>query len=84
MVAQLLDSGNFVVRKENDPTPESYLWQSFDYPTDTLLAGMKFGFDRKTGLNWNLTAWKSPDDPAPGDFSWGVVMHEYPDIYMER
>ena len=55
-VAQLLDSGNLVVRRENDVDPENYLWQSFDYPTDTFLPGMKLGWDAKTGLNRYLTS----------------------------
>ncbi|THG20550.1 hypothetical protein TEA_026597 [Camellia sinensis var. sinensis] len=36
-VAELLDSGNFVLRNADDDNPENYLWQSFDYPTDTFL-----------------------------------------------
>ena len=39
----LLDSGNLVVRDENEPNLEIYLWQGFDYPSDTLLPGMKLG-----------------------------------------
>ena len=42
-VVQLLDSGNLVVREESNT--DKYLWQSFDYPTDTLLPGMKLGWD---------------------------------------
>ncbi|XP_059284955.1 G-type lectin S-receptor-like serine/threonine-protein kinase At4g27290 [Lycium ferocissimum] len=37
-VAQLLNTGNFVVRDANNPNPENFLWQSFDYPSDTLIA----------------------------------------------
>lgn len=37
-VAQLLDTGNLVIKE--DIVDESYLWQSFDYPSNTLLAGM--------------------------------------------
>jgi hypothetical protein len=36
-VAQLLDTGNLVVKDRNDNDPEKFLWQSFDYPCDTLL-----------------------------------------------
>ncbi|XP_028104373.1 G-type lectin S-receptor-like serine/threonine-protein kinase At4g27290 [Camellia sinensis] len=50
-VAELLDSGNFVLRNADDDNPENYLWQSFDYPTDTFLPGMKFGIHYKTGLD---------------------------------
>nr|KYP61658.1 S-locus-specific glycoprotein S13 [Cajanus cajan] len=37
-VAELLDSGNLVIRDENSTksNQEEYLWQSFDYPSDTI------------------------------------------------
>ncbi|TXG67202.1 hypothetical protein EZV62_008477 [Acer yangbiense] len=44
-VAQLLDSGNLVLKDNFSTGSESYLWQSFDYPSDTLLPGMKLGLD---------------------------------------
>ncbi|KAI9093244.1 hypothetical protein K1719_027258 [Acacia pycnantha] len=44
--------------------------------------GMKFGWDFKTGWQWNLTAWKSPDDPSPGDLTDVKVLHAYPETYM--
>ncbi|TKY66631.1 G-type lectin S-receptor serine/threonine-protein kinase [Spatholobus suberectus] len=72
-IIQLLDSGNLVVRDEKDSNPENYLWQSFDYPCDTFLPGMKIGWNLKKGLNRRLTAWKNWDDPSPGDFIWGMV-----------
>ncbi|CAN6683170.1 unnamed protein product [Malus baccata var. baccata] len=70
-VAQLLDSGNLVLFEENKS--ESFIWQSFDYPTDTLLPGMKIGFNWKTGLEWKLTSWNSEKDPGTGDYSFRVV-----------
>ncbi|XP_039689313.1 receptor-like serine/threonine-protein kinase SD1-8 isoform X4 [Medicago truncatula] len=45
---------------------------------------MKLGWDHKRNLNRRLIAWKSDDDPTPGDFSWGVVLNPYPDIYMMK
>ncbi|THG19570.1 hypothetical protein TEA_013984 [Camellia sinensis var. sinensis] len=69
-VAQLLDSGNLVLRSENGGNTESYIWQSFDHPSDTLIAGMKLGWDLRVGLNRYLTSWKSADDPSPGDISY--------------
>ncbi|KAM4102974.1 hypothetical protein ACJW30_06G043800 [Castanea mollissima] len=83
-IVQLLDSGNLVLREENEENPENYLWQSFDYPSDTWLAGMKLGWDLRTGLERRLTAWKSPDDPSPGELSWGIELHEYPEIVMKK
>ncbi|XP_030974404.1 G-type lectin S-receptor-like serine/threonine-protein kinase At4g27290 [Quercus lobata] len=83
-IVQLLDSGNLVLREENEENPENYLWQSFDYPSDTWLPGMKLGWDLRTGLERRLTSWKSPDDPSPGELSWGVVLHNYPEIFMNK
>lgn len=51
VIAQLLGSGNFVLRDEKDSDPSGYLWQSFDYPTDTILPGMKLGWNLTSGLN---------------------------------
>ncbi|XP_057985632.1 G-type lectin S-receptor-like serine/threonine-protein kinase RKS1 isoform X1 [Hevea brasiliensis] len=62
-VAHLLDSGNLVLVQG---ISGRIVWQSFDYPTNTFLPGMKLGLDRKTGLNWFLTSWRSTDDPGIG------------------
>ncbi|CAN0855536.1 G-type lectin S-receptor-like serine/threonine-protein kinase At4g27290 [Linum grandiflorum] len=75
-VVELLDTGNLVLRDQNDEKGNNFLWQSFDYPCDTLLPGMKLGWDSKSGLNRGLTSWKSPEDPSPGDFSWGFLVHQ--------
>ncbi|XP_027355254.1 G-type lectin S-receptor-like serine/threonine-protein kinase At4g27290 [Abrus precatorius] len=82
VVAQLLDTGNFVLRDEKDNNPQNYLWQSFDYPSDSLLPGMKLGWDFKTGRNRRLIAWKNWDDPSPGDFIWGLVPTNNPESVM--
>ncbi|KAG4986141.1 Receptor-like serine/threonine-protein kinase SD1-8 [Glycine soja] len=83
-VAELLDSGNLVIREKNEAKLEGkeYLWQSFDYPSNTMLARMKIGWDLKRKINRRLIAWKSDDDPTPGDLSWIIVLHPYPEIYM--
>ncbi|XP_047310320.1 receptor-like serine/threonine-protein kinase SD1-8 [Impatiens glandulifera] len=84
-VAQLLDSGNLVLRPNNnvDPTSEfNYIWQGFDHPTDTLLPGMKLGWDLQTGLNRFPTSWKSPDDPSTGDFSFKLDINGSPEAFL--
>ncbi|KAK2381017.1 G-type lectin S-receptor serine/threonine-protein kinase [Trifolium repens] len=83
-IAELLDSGNLVIRSQGETDPEegTYLWQSFDYPCDTILPGMKLGWDLRNGLERRITSWKSPDDPSPGDFSWGLVLHNYPEFFL--
>ncbi|KAL9444282.1 hypothetical protein AB3S75_017463, partial [Citrus x aurantiifolia] len=82
VVLQLLDSGNLVLRGERDGGSETYLWQSFDYPSDTLLPGMKLGWDLKTGLERRITSWKGSDDPSPGDFIWKIERQFYPELVM--
>ncbi|KAI9195918.1 hypothetical protein LWI28_019409 [Acer negundo] len=83
-VAVLLESGNFVVKDENDNNPDNFLWQSFDYPGDTLLPGMKLGKNLVTGLEWFLSSWKSRDDPAPGDFTFQIDYRGSPQPFLRK
>ncbi|OMO64964.1 S-locus glycoprotein [Corchorus olitorius] len=79
-LAQLLDSGNLVL-VQND-TQKAVLWQSFDYPTNTMLPFMKLGLSLKTGLNRFLTSWKSPNDPGIGNFSYMIDPSGFPQLYL--
>ncbi|XP_039028294.1 G-type lectin S-receptor-like serine/threonine-protein kinase At4g27290 [Hibiscus syriacus] len=74
-VAQLLDSGNLVVKDDWD---KSFIWQSFDHPCDTLLPGMKMGKGLVMGQYRYLSSWRSSDDPAPGNFTFGFVLFLVP------
>ncbi|KAF5481157.1 hypothetical protein F2P56_001833 [Juglans regia] len=62
--AKLMDTGNLVVSHEEQENHFEILWQSFDYPSDTFLPGMKMDEDLI------LNSWKSSDDPAPGNFTF--------------
>ncbi|OWM81215.1 hypothetical protein CDL15_Pgr007246 [Punica granatum] len=84
LIAQLLDSGNLVLRQKNDSDPENYLWQSFDYPGDTFLPGMKYGIDLVTGMNRYLTSWKSPNDPSTGEYTNRMDSNGVPQLYMRK
>ncbi|XP_062161864.1 S-locus-specific glycoprotein S13-like [Alnus glutinosa] len=75
-VVQLLDSGNLVVKEMNESDPGKYLWQSFDYPTDTLLPDMKLGWELDTGFDRHLTSWRSSADPSTGDYSFKLDFRE--------
>ncbi|XP_031107643.1 G-type lectin S-receptor-like serine/threonine-protein kinase At4g27290 isoform X2 [Ipomoea triloba] len=69
--ATLLDNGNLVLRSAGGRT----LWQSFDYPTNTWLPGMKLGwFGLKTPRPYQrfLTSWIGKQNPSPGAFTLGV------------
>lgn len=83
-VAQLLDSGNLVVRDLSNTDSDNFLWQSFDYPTDTFLAGMKLGRNRITGFDRYLTSWKSVDDPSPGNFSFQLDPNGFPQTLRKQ
>ncbi|PWZ32436.1 Receptor-like serine/threonine-protein kinase SD1-8 [Zea mays] len=80
--AQLLDSGNLVLSA--DGGGQSVAWQSFDYPTDTLLPGMKLGVDIRAGITRNITAWRSPSDPSPGDVTFKLVIGGLPQFFLLR
>ncbi|KAI3885969.1 hypothetical protein MKX03_002728 [Papaver bracteatum] len=77
-VVQLLESGNLVLKDD----PERYIWQSFDYPTDTRLPDMKLGWDLKLGLNRYLTSWKNASNPSIGDYSYGVDLVGLPQFVL--
>ncbi|KAL0432909.1 UNVERIFIED_CONTAM: G-type lectin S-receptor-like serine/threonine-protein kinase [Sesamum latifolium] len=84
-VAQLLESGNLVVRDGNDHDgQENFLWQSFDYPTDTYLPGMNLGWNFVTGKENYLSSWKSNDDPGTGEFSFHLDPTGYPQLLIRR
>ena len=71
--AILLETGNFVLRETNpDGSVKRVLWQSFDYPTDTVIPGMKLGFDRETGHGRSLTSKRSDYSVWSGSFSLGL------------
>nr|XP_051209069.1 receptor-like serine/threonine-protein kinase SD1-8 isoform X2 [Lolium perenne] len=67
--AMLDNTGNFILRSLAD---SSILWQSFDYPTDTLLPGMNLRLSHKMHPLQQLVSWKSQQDPSPGDFSYSA------------
>ncbi|XP_061979111.1 G-type lectin S-receptor-like serine/threonine-protein kinase At4g27290 isoform X2 [Populus nigra] len=80
--AQLLESGNLVVKEEGDNNLENSLWQSFEHPTDTILPGMKLGRSRITGMDWSMTSWKSEDDPSRGNITCKLAPYGYPDMVV--
>ncbi|KAJ4765755.1 Serine/threonine-protein kinase [Rhynchospora pubera] len=61
-------NGNLVLQASQN----SILWQSFDHPGSTFIQGMHMGINIKTGARQLYTCWRSPDDPAPGNFSMGL------------
>ncbi|WOG90564.1 hypothetical protein DCAR_0309808 [Daucus carota subsp. sativus] len=81
-VAQLLDTGNLVIRTENDHDLGHFFWQSFDFPGNTFLPGMKLGKNLATGLDWSYNSWKSNDDPSHGNFQIKLGISGYPQLIL--
>ncbi|KAL4628646.1 hypothetical protein ACB092_05G255100 [Castanea dentata] len=83
-MAKLLEVRNLVLLQQDNQ--KVILWQSFDYPTNTILPFMKLGLDLWTGLNRYLTSWKSKDDPGTGNYSYRIVTIGYPQLilYMDQ
>ncbi|KAI3509910.1 hypothetical protein L1887_25435 [Cichorium endivia] len=81
-VGQLLDSGNFIIHEDDDTDQGNPIWQSFDFPTDHLLPGMKLGRDLVSGIQRNFSSWKSPDDPAVGDFTAIIDTKGFPQMIL--
>ncbi|XP_034576513.1 G-type lectin S-receptor-like serine/threonine-protein kinase B120 isoform X2 [Setaria viridis] len=74
--ATLDNTGNFILRTSEG----AVLWQSFDYPTDTLLPGMNLRVTHnRHALQW-LISWKDPQDPSSSSFSYGAD----PDQFLQR
>ncbi|XP_049348957.1 receptor-like serine/threonine-protein kinase SD1-7 [Solanum verrucosum] len=71
-VLKLLDSGNLVFGDSSNLTAGEYLWQSFDHLVDTLLPGMKLGWDKKTGIDRSMRSWRTEGDPTPGDYLFSI------------
>ncbi|KAM3320907.1 G-type lectin S-receptor-like serine/threonine-protein kinase isoform X1 [Capsicum chacoense] len=80
-IAQLLDSGNLVVKQAGDG---NFLWQSFYHPTNTLLPGMKLGWNFVTGREVYLSSWKNEEDPAPGDYTYRCDPTGYPQNFLKK
>ncbi|KAK6917412.1 Bulb-type lectin domain [Dillenia turbinata] len=81
-VLQLLGTGNLVL--EDADNPGNYIWQSFDYPFDTLLPQMKLGWNLQTNKTWFLTSWNSLQDPSPGQYTCKMDPHGLPQLMLQR
>ncbi|OMO68799.1 hypothetical protein COLO4_29413 [Corchorus olitorius] len=79
-LARLYDSGNLVLVQDGAP-----LWQSFDYPTNTILPFMSFGLNLTTGFNRFMTSWKSASDPGIGNiYSYKIDPTGFPQCFFYR
>ncbi|KAJ3696061.1 hypothetical protein LUZ60_001438 [Juncus effusus] len=66
LIATLLDTGNLVISNPINST--DIIWQSFDHPTDTLMAGQWIGINKITGEFQSFASWKNEIDPTSGTY----------------
>ncbi|KAJ3705175.1 hypothetical protein LUZ61_008880 [Rhynchospora tenuis] len=76
-VARLLDTGNFVLMDNNTSIIS---WQSFDYPTDTLLPGLKVGLIM--GQPRFLTSWTSSANPSSSNYTIKLDSAGFPEYFI--
>nr|KYP43251.1 S-locus-specific glycoprotein S13 [Cajanus cajan] len=62
----------------------TFFWQSFVYPCDTMMPGMKLGWNLVTGLDRFWSSWKSADDPAKGKYYLKVDIRGYPQLFLMK
>ncbi|KAI3740819.1 hypothetical protein L2E82_31293 [Cichorium intybus] len=79
-VLQLLDSGNLVIR--DDGRNKTFFWESFDFPTDTVLPDLKLGWKLDVGLQKFIRSWKSIEDPSDGEYSFSLDPPEAPQLIL--
>lgn len=78
--SHLVGCRDFVVQQvqQNRMNSNTFLWQSVDYPTESLLPGMKLGVNHKTGHNLSLVSWFTRSIAASG-----LVRHDWEPISRE-
>ncbi|KAL2495254.1 Receptor-like serine/threonine-protein kinase [Forsythia ovata] len=77
----LMDSGNLVIKDGDNLSDGGFVWQSFDFPSDTLLPGMKLGWDLKAGLQHVMASWRSSEDSSYGEFLFSL---ESPQLLLDK
>ncbi|CAI8612335.1 unnamed protein product [Vicia faba] len=69
----LSDYGNLVL---SETTTGSTIWESFQHPSNALLASMVFT------SNMKLTSWKNLSDPSTGSFSLSIERLKIPEVFI--
>ncbi|CAJ2648780.1 unnamed protein product [Trifolium pratense] len=58
------------------------IWESFKHPSNAFLPSLIISNDQITGERINVTSWKTPSDPATGNFSGSVERLRVPEIFI--
>ncbi|TYG59134.1 hypothetical protein ES288_D08G277500v1 [Gossypium darwinii] len=75
--AQILDTGNLVL-KANGNT----VWESFWEPLNVFVPMMRLSTNVRTGEKVELTSWKSSSDPSTGSFTSGLQPLAIPENFV--
>ncbi|KAK9714798.1 hypothetical protein RND81_06G120900 [Saponaria officinalis] len=77
--AQLLDTGNLILLQEGN----TGIWESFDHPTDSLLAGVKLTLNRSMhDTKTHFRSWMSATDPSSGRFRIVSLIRDLPEFFI--
>ncbi|KAL1537428.1 G-type lectin S-receptor-like serine/threonine-protein kinase isoform X1 [Salvia divinorum] len=83
-VLRLLNNGNLVLANAISNSSSIYSWQSFDDPSNTLIPGMRLGWDLRSDQELFLTSWKSGEDPSPGEYTYRMNPKGLPSVILRR
>ncbi|KAK2393399.1 G-type lectin S-receptor serine/threonine-protein kinase [Trifolium repens] len=79
VIVQLQNTGNLVLQED---TTDRIIWSSFKHPTDTFIPNIIISTNQITGERVEATSWKSPSDPAIGNFTGGLERLSAPEIFI--
>ncbi|CAJ2648775.1 unnamed protein product [Trifolium pratense] len=79
VTVQLQNTGNLVLQED---TTDRIIWSSFNHPTDTFIPNIIISTNQITGERVEATSWKSPSDPAIGNFTGGLERLSAPEIFI--
>ncbi|KAK2447145.1 G-type lectin S-receptor serine/threonine-protein kinase [Trifolium repens] len=79
VTVQLQNTGNLVLQED---TTDRIIWSSFKHPTDTFIPNIIISTNQITGERVEATSWKSPSDPAIGNFTGGLERLSAPEIFI--
>ncbi|KAK6124449.1 hypothetical protein DH2020_041798 [Rehmannia glutinosa] len=77
--ARILDTGNLVLQ---DSLSGMILWESFQHPSDSYMQRMRLITDLSRNEKSILTSWRSPSDPARGNFTASIKPLELPEMVV--
>ncbi|CAJ2648771.1 unnamed protein product [Trifolium pratense] len=79
VTAHLQSTGNLVLLED---ATGNKIWESFEHPTNAFVPNMIISTNQKTGQKVKLTSWKTPSDPAIGNFSCSLERLNAPEFFI--